>query len=672
MIKAQSSAEFSSFQNGRYEIISRLGTGGVATVWRVRDTKFQLERAIKVLLMDVSADKGYASKSPSNSEIRFSREAKLMMQLQHANIVTVFDSFEEDNALCIVMEKCLASLSSWVQCNQHMPVSLAVQVTISVLKALSIAHQNGVVHRDVKPHNILISNNGEVKLTDFGLAMSSFASNSITKTNAILGSIQFMSPEQRQSAHDIEATSDLYSTAMTLVYLLEGRTIGDLYVTENIEYLRTKYPQQIVDVIQKAGALHPASRYQSAEEMGAILHKILGTLPKSEISLLEVQSEEVLWDVAEFSNSVVENNTMNNTVEITLPKTVYGVFAIILILLGLIVVNLFSDRSSTTVLPSAPTYTQCPNSPSAYQNQNVLGPRETRAAKFFDIDNDNYMDAVFVSLLDRTLSIYWGNEDFELGVAQEMRLERSVSAPLFSDVDRDGLIDIIGLHAHNNKISISKNLGSRQFRGMEEFGRDEMFQEPPPLRGAMHDINDDGWEDIIFSAINVNSTNESLIVRYNSRQGLDFSITNIPNTEEETFNWQKFIASIPGIIFFGQAQPNIFWMENDQLFRQYIGKNGVLDKKILLLDNLEDASILDVSTLNQNTDFVFIQQGEQIIVWSADREPCLLYTSFSKPKRNPFMTEIAFGDWNQDNVIDALQTISCAYCTSNHMLWVGQ
>ena len=680
-----SSRESNSFCDGRYDIISILGSGGVATVWRVIDRKFNVERAIKVLRIDPIANGDFFSQpQKANTTIRFSREAQLMMQLQHPNIVTVFDFFEEDDALCIVMERCVGSLASWMRRNDRMPIQIAVQVMISVLKALSFAHENGVIHRDVKPHNILISQNGDIKLSDFGLAMASFASHSITNTNAILGSIQFMSPEQRQNPHKIEFSSDLYSAAMSLVYLLEGNTVGDLYVPESITLLHSKYPSAIVDVIAKAGKLKTIGRYQSAEEMRKDLLRQLSSLPKADVSLLDVEVDEVHWKSFDSQRSTTTNPSSINTVDIRVPKSIYAGFTLLICLLALNIFNLFNERSNQKTTDSnQPSVSDigavensvdkyCNNSATSYQEQKKIGPREARNSRIYDIDSDGYNEAIFVNMVDRKLSIYWGNSNFEMGEAEEIEFEWSSTKPLFSDVNRDGLTDIIGFHPNHNRITILKNKGNRSFRGMEMNGRDQMFQVPSPLKGAMHDINQDGWDDVIFSGKTPKLTTELLMIRYNSKQGLDYIIQNIPNTEEETFNWHKMVGEFQGELFFGEAEPDVYWVEDRQLFRQTVSVQGSLQPREVVMKELDDVSILDVSSLGQNKDFVFLQNKETIFVWTKDKEPCLLRTSFFKPRMYPFMTEISFGDWNQDGIIDATQTISCSYCTSNHILWIGQ
>ena len=139
-----------TFSDGRFIVISRLGDGGSAAVWRVVDTMYDVERAIKTLHLT----------DGENSLVRFQQEVQIMMRLNSANIVTVYESFVEDGQLHVVMEKCTGSLNSWSQMYGRMPPRLAVKVIIEMLKGLEKAHRIGVVHRDIKPHNVLIDEDG--------------------------------------------------------------------------------------------------------------------------------------------------------------------------------------------------------------------------------------------------------------------------------------------------------------------------------------------------------------------------------------------------------------------------------------------------------------------------------------------------------------------------------
>ena len=150
----------STFQSGRYERLKKIGIGGMAEVFLVYDTILESERALKILNVTAS----------EQVRLRIEREAKIMAQLSHPNIIQIFDLFLEDGIPCIVMERCLGSLSDWVYQHGSLPPALAVEVMKQLLLGLDFAHQKGIVHRDIKPQNILITEEGKIKIADFGLA----------------------------------------------------------------------------------------------------------------------------------------------------------------------------------------------------------------------------------------------------------------------------------------------------------------------------------------------------------------------------------------------------------------------------------------------------------------------------------------------------------------------
>lgn len=661
-----------SFQQGRYIVLSRLGVGGIASVWRVLDTKYEIERAIKVLQLEHMSESDF--QNTSNSSRRFSREATVMMRLHHQNIITVFDSFEEDDSLCIVMEKCVASLDQWIADNGAMSVGLAVQVMVSVLNGLQNAHTKGVVHRDVKPHNILISELGDIKLTDFGLALTSFASHSITKTNAVLGSIQFMSPEQRKNAKNIASSTDIYSCAMTLAYLLEGYSVDDLYLPETLSYLRGKYPDAVVDIIAKAGQKNPEERY-TAIDMAKALKIALPSLPQSSESLMNVSLLETFLEDIELPIVPKENEVSQNISTVVVPNSMYGLMGVILLLLLVIAGRILlqptvSASTSTDVVLDAVEevdFPQCKNIGSGFQSRLVFGPRESFNARFWDLDQDGMNDAVFSNKLDNSLSVYWGNPEFTFEKAQEIPFQRVDFMPIFSDVNHDGVLDIIGLNTANNRITVYKGLGNREFRPLRKGQAEDMYQDPTPLLGAVHDMNGDGWEDLLFTANpKIESGKWSLLYRENSQRGLDYELQDLPDAEEETFNWHTRLYDFSHPIEIGLGAPNLYWVEDDKLWMQSILEGRVFSKKEVVLEGLQDGQIVKISTLGTEADHVILNHKNDVIMWSAQEGACTLLSNY----REGALRDVGY--WNDDEYLDFLFSLTCSYCESNHYLWLGQ
>lgn len=198
---------------GRYRLLSPLGEGGMAAVYRGRDLRLNREVAIKILREELTRDPDFLA--------RFEREAQFVAGLSHANIVPVYDVGEDQGSRFIVMEYIRGrTLKDMLDTGGPLPPERAVEIMVSVLDALRYAHANGIIHRDVKPHNILIMQDGSAKLADFGIAH--LAEGSSTRTAAILGSAHYLSPEQARG-EEATVASDIYACGIVLYEMLDGR-----------------------------------------------------------------------------------------------------------------------------------------------------------------------------------------------------------------------------------------------------------------------------------------------------------------------------------------------------------------------------------------------------------------------------------------------------------------
>ncbi len=254
--------------DGRYHLVGELGVGGMATVYRAYDSRLQVERAIKLLAPHLA--------SRNSIRRRFETEASTMAKLHHPNIVLVHDIGSEGNRCYIVMEMLTGgSLMERVDKLGVLPPKMAVEAIRAVVTALGAAHAQGVVHRDIKPHNVLVSSDGLPKVTDFGIAQVSQQDRSMTKTGAVMGTWAYMAPEQRISAKKADARADLYSSGASLYALLTGKEPFDLYTTELHEEMFAGIPDPVADLIKKACRYQPADRYQTSVEMVEAIEEIL-------------------------------------------------------------------------------------------------------------------------------------------------------------------------------------------------------------------------------------------------------------------------------------------------------------------------------------------------------------------------------------------------------------
>ena len=263
--------------NGRYEVKRLLGSGGMAEVFLAYDLILDRQVAVKML--------AYNFKNDRESLRRFTREATSTTELMHPNIVNIYD-VGEAHVPYIVMEYIGGTdLKEYI--NRHHPIAHQTVVSImdKILSAISYAHSQGVIHRDIKPYNILIDEKGTVKITDFGIALA-LSQNSLTQTNSLLGSVHYISPEQARGAIATKA-SDIYSLGILLYELLTGTVPfkGESAVSIALKHFQNDFPsvrdqqpsipQALENVILKATAKDPNHRYSSVEAMREDLQTVL-------------------------------------------------------------------------------------------------------------------------------------------------------------------------------------------------------------------------------------------------------------------------------------------------------------------------------------------------------------------------------------------------------------
>jgi len=256
--------------NGRYRIASKLGEGGMAIVYRGWDTVDEEWRAVKVLMPE------YARRAKIRQ--RFANEAQTMLKLKHRHIITVLDVGTDEPLPYIVMEIAGGGcVIDWVKTHGPMPPRMAVDVVMQSCKALNAAHKIGIVHRDVKPHNILISTRGVCRLTDFGIAQVEDLAD-LTKTGSVMGTLGYMAPEQRTDAKNIDVRADVYGLGATLYKLLTGGAVADLFLAEHDNEMLEGVPESLVPVLLRATAYRPDGRYDTVAELARALHETKSSL----------------------------------------------------------------------------------------------------------------------------------------------------------------------------------------------------------------------------------------------------------------------------------------------------------------------------------------------------------------------------------------------------------
>lgn len=319
----------------RYKIIKSIGEGGMANVYLAYDTILEREVAVKILRGDLAEDEKFVR--------RFQREANSASSLKHPNIVEVYDVGEDNGKYFIVMEYINGkTLKSLIKKRGVLTVEEVVDIMLQLTSAVSCAHDSYIIHRDIKPQNVMILEDGRVKITDFGIAMA-LNNNELTQTNSVMGSVHYLPPEQANGSGST-IKSDIYSLGILMFELLTGKLPfkGENAVEIAIKQMREPIPSvceispdipQIVEnVILKACAKNPKNRYDSAREMYEDLKTCLDPVRRDEKRVVYKYPENDLDETKVMPNLSRLNNHINEDTEVEDTKENKNFKKIILIL----------------------------------------------------------------------------------------------------------------------------------------------------------------------------------------------------------------------------------------------------------------------------------------------------------------------------------------------------
>ena len=261
----------------RYKILDHLGTGGMATVWLGYDTILDRQVAIKTFKIDANDE---------DAVKRFNREAKAVTSLSHPNIVSIYDVENEGEFYYLILEYVEGmTLKDYMIKNPRIPIETIVHIAKQIAAGLSHAHQNGIIHRDIKPQNILMNENLTCKITDFGIARA-YGDTTLTQTNQMLGTVYYLSPEQARG-NVATAQSDIYSLGILIFEMITGQipfkgesavAIALKHLQEelpDIDKYRDNVPQSVKNIVLQATMKNPNERYISSKELFEDLSTVL-------------------------------------------------------------------------------------------------------------------------------------------------------------------------------------------------------------------------------------------------------------------------------------------------------------------------------------------------------------------------------------------------------------
>src|SRR5881398_106812 len=257
----------------RYELVELVGAGGMSNVYKAKDRLLERNVALKVLHPHYGDDEEYVE--------RFRREARTVAQMSHPHIVTVIDRGEADGHQFIVFEYVDGeNLKELIRRVGPLPVRQAVELALAVADGLAFAHEHGLVHRDVKPQNVLLNGDGRAKVTDFGIARSLDVEQGVTQTGTVLGTSNYIAPEQASGKH-VDQHSDVYSLGVVLYEMLSGEVPfpGESFVAVALKHVnepppsvldvRGDIPVRVAEAVDRALEKDPTRRFPTMDAFAA-------------------------------------------------------------------------------------------------------------------------------------------------------------------------------------------------------------------------------------------------------------------------------------------------------------------------------------------------------------------------------------------------------------------
>ena len=384
--------------NDRYQIIRMIGEGGMANVYLAHDTILDRDVAVKILRGDLADDEKFVR--------RFQREAISASSLSHPNIVEMYDVGEDDGQYYIVMEYVEGkTLKSLIKRRGALTLPEVIDIMLQLTSAVACAHDSYIIHRDIKPQNVLIKEDGTVKITDFGIAMA-LNSNELTQTNSVMGSVHYLPPEQANGS-GATIKSDIYSLGILMFELLTGNLPfkGENAVEKAIKQMREKIPsvceinphipQSVENIILKACAKNPKNRYDNVLEMHDDIKTCLNEERKDEKRITYRYSENDLEET-KIMPPITDKPNKNDDVKVEkiseeITKEDKKINKIILVLVGIVVGLVALITTTLLILPRLSNKKEIvvPN----VSNLSIVDAEKTLKDAGFEIAGENKLES---------------------------------------------------------------------------------------------------------------------------------------------------------------------------------------------------------------------------------------------------------------------------------------
>ena len=451
---------------------------------------------------------------------RFAREVAVARSLHHPAIVEFYEAFEEDGHQFLVMERMHGTLQEWVNQNGPVPLSVALCSMARVLEGLHHAHGSGVIHRDIKPQNLLLDADGRLKVSDFGIALSRDDGSDLTATGVLLGTLAFMAPEQKRNPRAVGPAADIYAIGAVLLWMLTGRLPFNAYVESRRASALAPFAPELSTIIDQACRFVPAQRFETAAEFAAALRAAEARLCATDSTEDRLQprvlpeapslplSTTTTWSTA--ADDTLPPETPEAPA-LAAPKLVRWAPWFLLATVSLTWLLTFSTTDQTKAdNPSLATASKpaspkrldgllpCDGPPINFTITQRLGPRETLGLAAADLDANGQTDLVFVNQLSKTLSLVWDGQLEDTPTTQatidELTVGRALGNPAVGDVNGDRISDLVVALPDQSELQVWLGSQDRSLRALNP-----QFQDGTPHNLHLLDWDSDGQLDLFMN-----------------------------------------------------------------------------------------------------------------------------------------------------------------------------